>query len=79
MSYLTSKSFWSQTLERATKTAAQVAVTLLVVSTGGLLTVGWAPLLSVVGLAALVSVLTSVGSGAITAGPSGSPSLVDTE
>lgn len=77
MSYLASKSFWVQVAERAVKTAAYSAGGLLVVATGGLLSVGWLPLLSTVGLVTLVSVLGSLASGAV--GPEDTPSLVPTE
>jgi len=57
-------SFWKQTIERALRTAAQVALSFWVVGETGLLDVDWQQLGSVVGLAALASVLMSiVGSG----------------
>lgn len=74
MSYMTQKNFWAQATERAAKTAAQVALSLLAVSVGGLLSVGYGPLLSVVGLAVVVSYLTSIVSGQVS--PVGSASLV---
>lgn len=65
------KSFAVAALERAIKTFAQAAVAVLVGNVTGLLDVDWAQLASVSGLAALVSVLTSVASGAVTGdGPS---------
>lgn len=74
MSYLTSKSFWVAAAERAAKTASQVAVSILALDTTGMVHANWLSLVSTAGLAALVSVLTSVGSGAVS--PVGSPSLV---
>lgn len=65
------KSFAIAALERAIKTFAQAAVAVLVGNVTGLLDVDWVQLASVSGLAALVSVLTSVASGAVTGdGPS---------
>lgn len=67
-----SKQFWKASAERAVKTLAQAAVAFLAAGATGLINVDWVQLASVSGLAALVSVLTSIGSGAIT---DGSPSL----
>lgn len=58
---LLTKKFWSDTFERAVKTAAQTLGASLVVFTG-LLDVDWKNSLSAAGLATLLSVLTSVGS-----------------
>lgn len=71
----TSASFWKATAERAVKTFAQTAAALLTGNVTGLLEVDWISLASVSGLAALVSVLTSVGSDALTGGTG--PSLVN--
>lgn len=68
--------FLKATLERAVKTAAQSAIGVLTVGQFGLLEVDWAGVGSVAGLAAIVSVLTSVATGAIT---DGSPSAVNAE
>ncbi len=68
----TSLAFWKATAERAVKTVAQSAVALITANATGLLDIDWVQLASVSGLAGLVSVLTSIGSGAIT---DGSPSL----
>lgn len=68
------KHFAAQTAERAIKTVCQTAAALLVGSGAGLLDVDWIAVLSVSGLAGLVSVLTSVGSGYV---GNDSPSLVD--
>lgn len=73
--YLT-KAFWSGALERAVKTFAQVlAAGLVADDVLGVLDVDWTAGLSVAGLAAIVSVLTSVASAQLV-GPTGSPSLV---
>lgn len=67
--------FWLSLAERALKTFAQVLITLLPIGGGlGLIEVPWTTALSVSGLAALVSALTSIASSGI--GPDGSPSLV---
>jgi len=65
-----SKKFVVAALERAVKTFAQAAVAFLAAGATGLIDVDWVQLASVSGLAALVSVLTSVGSGAVTGTPS---------
>lgn len=59
---LFTKQFWLGTLERAVKTFAQTAVPLITAEATGLIAVDWWLLLSVSGAAALVSVLTSIGS-----------------
>ena len=63
MSFLVKKSFWTDACERAVKTVAQTSVALLVGNSSGLLAVDWVQVASVAGLAGLVSILTSVGSG----------------
>lgn len=65
--------FWKDAAERALKTFAQSAVAILALSTG-LIDVSWVHAASVAGLAALVSLLTSVGSAGV--GSSESASLV---
>lgn len=57
------RTFAIATVERATKTWAQAAAALLIGSGVGLLDVDWVSVVSVSGLAAVVSVLTSIGSG----------------
>jgi hypothetical protein len=66
--------FWRSLLERAVKTFAQAASALLVGEGLGLLTVDWGMVASVAGLAAVVSVLTSVVS--VPFGELDSPSMV---
>ena len=68
--------FWKATFERGVKTLAQSAAALLVGDGLGLLTVDWVTVGSVAGLAAVISVLTSIGTGAIT---DGSPSASTAE
>lgn len=58
--------FWKATAERAIKTFAQTLAALLVADGTGLLDSQWVPRLSVAGMAALVSVLTSIGSDSLT-------------
>lgn len=60
--------FWKDAFERAVKTVAQAAVAVLAANATGLLDVDWLQIASVAGLAGLVSILTSVGSGAVTKG-----------
>lgn len=66
--------YWRQLAERCVKTAAQTAAALLTVDGLGVLTVDWVQIGSVVGLAAAVSMLTSLGSTGF--GPDGTPSVV---
>lgn len=68
--------FWKAAAERGIKTLAQSAAALLVGDGLGLLTVDWVSVGSVAGLAAVISVLMSVGTGAIT---DGSPSASTAE
>jgi hypothetical protein len=70
------KAFLLATLERAVKTFAQGLAALLVADGTDLLTTNWGDRLSVAGMAAVVSVLTSVASGAV--GQPG-PSLANAE
>jgi len=68
------KLFWISTLERAVKTFAQAVAALLMAGGFGLIDAPWLDALSAGGMAALLSVLTSVGSA--TWGPQkGTPSL----
>ena len=70
------KAFLLATLERAVKTFAQGLAALLVADGTDLLTTNWGDRLSVAGMAAVVSILTSVASGAV--GQPG-PSLANAE
>ena len=76
-----SRKFWQQTGERALKTAAQTAVTLLVAGPGAaaagvdVLTISWVTLGSLSAGAALLSVLTSIASSGVGT-DKGDPSLV---
>ena len=56
------KQFWHQAIERAVKTSIQVFVALLSAGNFGLLDAPWSSALSTAAMAALLSVLTSVGS-----------------
>lgn len=69
------RKFWTDTVERAVKTAAQTLSASLIVFTG-VLDVDWVNSLSAAGLATLLSVLGSIGSSKT--GDSESASLVDT-
>lgn len=72
------KRFLQETLERALKTFAQTLVAILGVGAAtDLLSVPWSGALSAAGFAALLSVLTSVGSAPW--GDEATPSLVRTE
>lgn len=66
------RAFASAVLERAVKTLCQTAAAMLVAAGSGLLDADWVTVVSVAGMAGVVSVLTSIGSGAAT---DGSPSL----
>ena len=54
--------FWRDTIERAIKTAAQTAVAMIGTGLVGILDVDWLNVVSVTVVAALLSVLTSIGS-----------------
>ena len=69
--------FWTLTAERMIKTFAQTLASVLVASGVGLFSAGWAAALSAAGMAAVVSVLTSIGS--VKIGPADSPSMVPAE
>ena len=65
------KAFLAAAGERAIKTVAQTAAALIVASGVGLLNADWIAIGSVAGMAGLVSILTSIGSDAVTGdGPS---------
>lgn len=60
--------FWKALAERAIKTFAQSLAALLVADGADILSMNWGEALSVAGMAAVVSVLTTIASGAITGG-----------
>jgi hypothetical protein len=66
--------FWKDAVERALKTFAQTLIALLGVGGFGIIDAPWFSSLSVAGLAALLSVLSSVASA--TVGEQGTASLV---
>lgn len=59
---MTTAQFWAATLERAVKTAAQVAAALIGTGAVGITELDWAQIGSVAATAAVVSVLTSLAS-----------------
>lgn len=69
--------FWKAAAERAIKTFAQTLVVLLGASAVDILAVDWPQALSLAAGAAVVSVLTSIASDAVTA--QDGPSLTDAE
>lgn len=74
--FLSNPLFWTATLERAVKTFAQTAVGILTAQTIGLFDADWTGVLSAAGMATVISVLTSIGSGGV---GSDSPSLAGEE
>ncbi|MFC0547037.1 holin [Kutzneria chonburiensis] len=71
---LLSKLFWLQSLDRAVRTFAQTLVAVLGANGVGLLDAPWPAALSAAGMAAVLSVLTSVA--ASNAGTPGTPDLL---
>ena len=71
------RAFWKDSAERSIKTFAQTAVSFLVIGTTGVLEVNWEQIVSVSGIAALASVLTSIASDRV--GTKGTASLVKDE
>ena len=69
--------FWIPTAERMIKTFAQTLAAVLLAGGTAMSVVGWRAALSAAALAAVVSVLTSIGS--LKIGPADSPSVVATE
>lgn len=57
-----SGAYWLATLERAVKTAVQTTLALLTTEATGITDIDWSGIGSAVGLATLISVLTSLGS-----------------
>lgn len=73
----TTWNFWKAALERAFKTVAQTALSVLTIGgITGILDVALVPLLSASGLAGVISILTSIVSAGVT---NGSPSLTNAE
>lgn len=70
-----STDFWMATTERGIKTLAQSAAAALIAEGAGIIDTDWAGILSISLMAAVVSVLTSIGSGAVT----GTPSITGSE
>jgi hypothetical protein len=66
--------FWKDAAERAVKTAAQVFVTVLIAAGTDLLDTDWKAALAAAGMAAVLSLATSIASGAIN--PTGTASLL---
>jgi hypothetical protein len=65
------RAFWKATAERAVKTFAQALLAVMTADGFGLLDADWPARLSAAGLAAVLSLLTSIGSaGAGNSGPS---------
>lgn len=73
---MVTRAFWADVAERAVKTFAQTLALLLAADGANLLTVDWPTSLGVAGTAAVLSVLTSVGSARF--GTAGTASLVST-
>lgn len=70
---MTTAAFWRATAERALRTFAQALIAVISLDGADLLTVDWPQSLSVAGLAAVISVLTSVAASG--AGGDGGPSF----
>lgn len=60
--------FWKALAERAIKTFAQAVAALMVADAADLLSVDWKAVLATAGLTTLASILTTIGSGAVTGG-----------
>lgn len=63
MQYLTSKDFWGAVAFRAIRTIAQTAVTLIGTGAVGFTDLDWIHILSVSGVAGVMSVLTCIATG----------------
>ncbi|MFI8931054.1 hypothetical protein C9F11_06380 [Streptomyces sp. YIM 121038] len=70
-----SAAFWKATAERAVRTFAQALAAILVAGATNLLDVAWAAALGTAGMAALLAVLTALGSAKV--GPPG-PGFTET-
>ena len=75
MSVYLTRPFWQGLAERALKTFAQALSSVVMSGATGLLDIDWWQALSVAGLAALGSVLTSVASPEFTAGSEAEPTV----
>lgn len=73
---IASRAFWGAALERAAKTVAQTAAPLIAASLSGIFGVDWYGVLSLTLASGVLSLLTSIGSDAITGT---GPSLADEE
>ena len=62
--------FWTAVCERGIKTLAQSAAAALIAAGTGIIETDWIGILSISLMAAVVSVLTSIGTGAVTGTPS---------
>lgn len=69
MTSLASKAFWSAAVERTVRTGAQAAAAALIASGTGLVDTDWLGIVSVTVMAALLSLLMSIGGGAKGTGP----------
>jgi hypothetical protein len=74
MSSIWQSQFWKDSIERAAKTAAQVLVTMLTAAQTNLLDVEWTSGFAAAGIAAALSLVTSVAS--VGKGSAGTASLV---
>lgn len=70
MSIFASAQFWAATAERAIKTAAQSAITLIGSDQIGIVELDWPSILGMTATMTLVSILTSIASGTGGTGPS---------
>lgn len=77
MSYLTDPAFYGALIERAVKTFAQSLVAVGLAGATDVLSVDWRSALSIAALATIMSVLTSIASGAV--GQDSGPSLTGAE
>lgn len=66
----TTRQFWEATAERAAKTFAQTAVSGFTANQVGIIDAPWGPVASLAGMAAVLSVLSSIASARAGGGPS---------
>lgn len=67
------RNFWKQATERAVKTFAQAIVAQITTNNIGVTELNWVNILNIAGTAAILSVLTSIGSASFTS--DGSPDI----